>query len=140
MNGPIPEAEAKTSNNPKTIRTTTIGISHQSLRCHKNFNNSPTTPKLDVMLRMKLFILTIPFYSSVFLIQLQSTRLLPELPQTKSYFLTTKSFTYSVSMSLFPKVFSALAGVVTIGSPRKLKLVFNKTGTPVAWPKSSMAR
>jgi hypothetical protein len=140
MNGPIPEAEAKMINNPKIIRTTIIGISHQSLRCHKNLNNSPTTPKLDVMLRMKLFMLTIPFYSSMFLLQWQSTGVLPEMPQRKSYFLTTKSFAYNVSMSLFPNVFSAFAGVVTIGSPRKLKLVFNKTGTPVAWPNSSMAR
>ena len=69
MNGPIPEDEAKTSSNPKSNRTTTIGISHQSLRCHKNANNSLTTPKLDVMLRIKFFIVTIPFFSFVFLFQ-----------------------------------------------------------------------
>jgi hypothetical protein len=69
MNGPTPEAEAKIKSNPKSNRTVTIGISHQSLRFHKNVNNSPTTPKLDVMLRMKLFILTFPFYSTVFLLQ-----------------------------------------------------------------------
>jgi hypothetical protein len=61
MNGPTPEAEAKIKSNPKSNRTATIGTNHQSLRFHKNDNNSPTTPKLDVMLRMKLFILTIPF-------------------------------------------------------------------------------
>jgi hypothetical protein len=69
MKGPIPEAEAKMISNPKTIRTTIIGISHQSLRCHKNDNNSLTTPKLEVMLRMKFFILTIPFYSFAILLQ-----------------------------------------------------------------------
>jgi hypothetical protein len=69
MNGPTPEAEAKIKSNPKSNRTETIGISHHNLRFHKNANNSPTTPKLDVMLRMKLFILTIPFYTSVFLLQ-----------------------------------------------------------------------
>ena len=42
-----------------------MGISHQSLRCHKNDNSSLTTPKLELMLRMKFFILTVPFYSSV---------------------------------------------------------------------------
>jgi hypothetical protein len=62
MNGPTPEAEAKIKSNPKSNRTATIGISHQSLRFHKNDNNSPTTPKLDDMLRIKFFILAIPFF------------------------------------------------------------------------------
>lgn len=56
MNGPTPEAEAKIKSNPKSNRTATIGISHQSLRFHKKANNSLTTPKLDVMLRMKFLI------------------------------------------------------------------------------------
>ena len=62
----MPEAEAKMINNPKTKSTTTIGISHQSLRCHKNDNSSLTTPKLEPMLRKKFFILSIPFYLIVF--------------------------------------------------------------------------
>ena len=140
MNGPMPEADAKMSNNPKTSRTTTIGISHQSLRCHINDNSSLTTPKLEPMLRKKFFMLTIPFYSPVFLLQYKSTLRSPETFQPYSYFLTTKSSTYNVSISLLPNVFSAFAGVVTMGSPRRLKLVFNKTGTPVAWPNSSTAR
>jgi hypothetical protein len=68
MNGPIPEAEAKMSKQPKVISTTTMGISHQSLRFHKNDKSSLTTPKLDVMLRKKFLILAIPFYSSLFLV------------------------------------------------------------------------
>jgi hypothetical protein len=61
MNGPTPEAEAKIKSNPKSNRTATIGTSHQSLRFHKNANNSPTTPKFDVMLRIKLFIFNLSF-------------------------------------------------------------------------------
>jgi len=80
MNGPMPEAEAKMSNNPKTKRTTTIGISHQSLRCHINDNSSPTTPKLELMLRKKFFILSMPFYALMILDQSKSTGILPETP------------------------------------------------------------
>src|SRR5690554_7419749 len=58
MKGPTPEAEAKIKSNPKSKRIATMGISHQSLRCHRNRNNSPTTPKLDDILRMKFFIVT----------------------------------------------------------------------------------
>jgi hypothetical protein len=44
MNGEIGEATlASTNNNPMVTKNTTIGISHQSLRCHKNVNNSLTT-------------------------------------------------------------------------------------------------
>ena len=140
MNGPTPEAVAKIKSNPKSNRIVTIGISHHIFRCHKNLNNSLTTPKFDVMLRMKLFMVTflsIRKYSC-------SNSNQPEYhwkhSRPKCYFRTTKSFTYSVSISLLPNVCSAFAGVVTIGSPRKLKLVFNNTGTPVAWPNSSIAR
>jgi len=35
------------------------------------------------------------------------------------------------------KVEKASAGVATIGSPFKLKDVFKRTGTPVAWPNLS---
>ena len=37
-------------------------------------------------------------------------------------------------------VLSASAGVLTMGSPRRLKLVFSSTGTPVAWPNSVISR
>ena len=65
MNGPTPEAEAKISNNPNSIKTKTIGISHQSLRFHRNDINSPATPTLDVILRMKFLIVGFPFYPSL---------------------------------------------------------------------------
>ena len=41
-------------------------------------------------------------------------------------------------MSLTLKVWKALAGVVTIGSPRRLNEVFISTGVPVFWPNVSM--
>src|SRR3990172_4226310 len=56
MNGPTPEAEAKIKSNPKSSRTATIGISHHSLRFHRNVRSSPTTPIFDVILRIKFFI------------------------------------------------------------------------------------
>ena len=117
-----------------------MGISHQSLRCHKNDISSLTTPRLDVMLRRKFIILTFLSIRQYSLLQYGSAGYSRKRPEPRDYFLTTKSPAYSVSISLFPKVLSALAGVVTIGSPRRLKLVFSRTGTPVAWPKSSMAR
>jgi len=69
MNGPTPDADAKIKSNPNSNRIATMGISHHNLRFHKNANNSLTTPKLDVILRMKFFMLTIPFYLLLFLIQ-----------------------------------------------------------------------
>jgi len=62
MNGPTPEAEAKISNNPNSNKTAIIGISHQSLRLQRNDINSPATPTLDVILRMKFLIFGFPFY------------------------------------------------------------------------------
>lgn len=115
MNGPIPEAEAKIIRSPKISNNVTIGSSHHSLRFQKKANSSPTTPKFDAMLRKKLLI-------------------------TPPHFLITKLSMYRVSISLFPNVFRALAGVLTIGSPRRLKLVLSRTGTPVASPNSSIAR
>lgn len=61
MNGARPEAEAKISSSPKSNNTVTIGMSHQSLRAHKKLSNSPTTPKLDDILRKNVFILTSQF-------------------------------------------------------------------------------
>lgn len=54
-------------------------------------------------------------------------------------FSTRKLPSTRLSISLFEKVLKAFAGVVTIGSPRRLKEVFNTTGTPVAWPKRSIS-
>ena len=45
-----------------------------------------------------------------------------------------------LSIPLFEKVFQALAGLPTIGSPRRLKLVFISTGTPVASQNFSTSR
>src|SRR6266852_8763611 len=53
-------------------------------------------------------------------------------------FSTRKFPNTRLSMSLLEKVLKALAGVVTMGSPRRLKDVFSKTGTPVALPKRSI--
>jgi hypothetical protein len=60
MKGPIPEADAKMSNRPKTSSKVTIGMSHQRLRAHKKESNSPTTPKLDDIERKNTFM----FYST----------------------------------------------------------------------------
>ena len=55
-------------------------------------------------------------------------------------FSTTQSPRTSTSIPLRAKVASASAGVLTIGSPLRLKDVFISTGTPVALPKRSMSR
>lgn len=55
MKGAKPDAEAKMSNNPNSNNTVTIGMSNQSLRAHNKESNSPTTPKLDDILRKKAF-------------------------------------------------------------------------------------
>ena len=55
-------------------------------------------------------------------------------------FSTRKFSRTKVSISLLQKVLKALAGVLTIGSPFRLKDVFSTTGTPVAWPKRSIRR
>ena len=53
--------------------------------------------------------------------------------------LSTKKFSKTrVSISLFQKVWNALAGVLTMGSPLRLNEVLSTTGTPVAWPKLSI--
>jgi hypothetical protein len=44
------------------------------------------------------------------------------------------------SISLLEKVSKALAGVLTMGSPFRLKDVFSTTGMPVACPKRSIRR
>lgn len=54
-----------------------------------------------------------------------------------SYFRIMKFSRTSTSMPLLLNVEYALAGVVTIGSPLKLKDVFKRTGTPVARPNLS---
>ena len=51
---------------------------------------------------------------------------------------TTKFPSTRESISLLEKVLKALAGVLTIGSPFRLKDVLSTTGTPVAWPKRSI--
>jgi hypothetical protein len=48
MNGEIGEATlASTKSNPIVTNKTTIGISHQSFRCHKKLNNSLMTVTRD---------------------------------------------------------------------------------------------
>ena len=59
MNGPTPEAEAKTSNSPKTKSTATIGIIHHSFRCQRKESTSPKTPKFTAIVRKKAFINTL---------------------------------------------------------------------------------
>ena len=57
-----------------------------------------------------------------------------------SYFSTRWCPRTNTSIPLFENVFQALAGLATIGSPRRLKLVFINTGTPVASPNFSTSR
>jgi len=49
-------------------------------------------------------------------------------------FSTRKFSMTNVSISLVLKVWKALAGVLTTGSPLRLNEVLRITGTPVAWP------
>ena len=46
----------------------------------------------------------------------------------------------SRSMPLLENVLNAFCGVLTMGSPFRLKDVFKITGTPVSWPNFSMSR
>jgi hypothetical protein len=60
MKGATPEDEAKMSNNPKSIKTVTIGISHHNLRSHKKSKTSPKTPVLVTIPLKKFPIAIIP--------------------------------------------------------------------------------
>ena len=62
------------------------------------------------------------------------------VPSVKNYFSTRKLPMMSASIPDEKKVRMASVGVCTIASPRRLKLVFMMTGTPVIFPNSSMSR
>ena len=51
--------ELTTISKPNNIKRTIIGMSHQRLFDQKKPNNSPTTPKLEDMLRRNAFIVKI---------------------------------------------------------------------------------
>src|SRR5262245_64944035 len=59
-------------------------------------------------------------------------------PQPREDLSIKQSPRTSASIPLWRKVRNASAGVLTIGSPLRLKEVFRITGTPVASPKVSM--
>src|SRR5579859_7806377 len=62
------------------------------------------------------------------------------VPSVENHFSTRKLPMMSASIPDEKKVRMASVGVCTIASPRKLKLVFMMTGTPVIFPNSSMSR
>jgi len=114
MNGASGELPAKINSIPNNNKMTIIGINHQSFFCHRKTRSSPIIPNLQI----KLFIDPILVSHHLVWIHLLTVK----LPKAKT------------SIPLLANVFKASTGEATIGSPLRLKEVFNRTGTPVALP------
>src|SRR2546430_4306662 len=116
MNGERTPDAPRIINAPKINSAIIIGIIHHSLRAHRKRINSPRMPNRDTKLLTDS--LKVIFGWGVTLVSIFVV-----------YFLTRNGPIASRSSPLLLNVCQALAGVDTIGSPRRLNEVFSKTGT-----------